>query len=342
MKEITKDSTIFDLQAAYKQILETFLDKKSEQGLYAAQQFSKVLLANQISPEELVSIHQETIEDLFPGIPEGLLDTFDLLLEVMMGYGLAYREHQSLRDRQQELELEIDVAANMQQTLLPVEIPSIESLDIGVISVPAAKMSGDYYHFIHDENGRIGLAIADIIGKGVPAALCMSMIKYAMDSLPEQQLEPGALLENLNRVVEQNIADNMFITMMYGSYDPDMHEFHYSGAGHEPGFYYQADADEFHDLSAKGLVLGVSKKVKYRQYIKKVDVGDFLILLSDGVTECRVDNKFIEREDIIRLIREWMHLPAQQLVERVYHELAKLQGYLMKDDFTLMIIRRKV
>jgi sigma-B regulation protein RsbU (phosphoserine phosphatase) len=109
----------------------------------------------------------------------------------------AYREHQSLRDRQLELESEIAVAANMQQTLLPEVIPYSESLDNGVISVPAHKMSGDYYHYIKDENGCVGVAIADIIGKGVPAALCMSMIKYAMDSLPEQRLQPAALLETL-------------------------------------------------------------------------------------------------------------------------------------------------
>lgn len=78
------------------------------------------------------------------------------------------------------------------------------------------------------------MAIADIIGKGVPAALCMSMIKYAMDSLPsEQQLKPSLLLENLNRVVEQNVGDSMFITMMYGYYNRTTADFHYSGAGHE-------------------------------------------------------------------------------------------------------------
>lgn len=245
----------------------------------------------------------------------------------MIGYGLAYREHQSLRDRQKELEAEINVAANMQQTLLPKEVPYIDSLDIGVISVPASKMSGDYYHFVKDENGCLGVAIADIIGKGVPAALCMSMIKYAMDSLPEQRLQPGALLENLNRVVEQNVAANMFITMMYGSYDPRVHHFYYSGAGHEPGFYYNAKNDSFEELYAKGLVLGVTREANFREYHKKVEVGDFVVLLSDGVTECRTDEGFIEREEITNLIRQYSHMQLKRWLTTYFINLKSFKAF---------------
>ncbi|KHF39066.1 PP2C family protein-serine/threonine phosphatase [Halalkalibacter okhensis] len=334
--------TIQNLEETYKRILKMFLHQKSEQGLYEAQQFSKVLLEHQVSPEELISVHREVLEELFPTLADEVVDSLDLLLEVMMGYGMAYREHQSLRDRQRELESEIEVAANMQQTLLPKEIPSVGSLDIGVVSVPAAQMSGDYYHYIMDDHQCVGVAIADIIGKGVPAALCMSMIKYAMDSLPEQRLQPAALLENLNRVVEQNIDDNMFITMMYGSYDPRTHEFHYAGAGHEPGFFYFAKSDQFEELFAKGIALGVSKEAKFREYSRKVEVGDFIVFLSDGVTESRIGERFIDREEIIGLIRNYMHLSAQEVVESVYYELAKMQDFQLKDDFTLMIIRRDV
>ncbi|WP_304503078.1 PP2C family protein-serine/threonine phosphatase [Alteribacillus sp. YIM 98480] len=330
------------MQEQYAKILQTYLQEKNEIGLYHAQQFSKKVLENQISPEEVVSLHLDAIEKFFPDLPQGARDSFEFLLEVMMGYGMAYREHQSLRDKQKELETEINVAANMQQTFLPKEIPSVDSLDVGVISVPASKMSGDYYHFVKDENNCIGVAIADIIGKGVPAALCMSMIKYAMDSLPEQRLQPGALLENLNRVVEQNVASNMFITMMYGSYDPRVHHFYYSGAGHEPGFYYNYKTDSFEELYAKGLVLGITRDTTFREYHKKVEPGDFIVLLSDGVTECRTDEGFIEREELTRFIHQYKHLPAQEIVNNVFYQLEKLQGFQLRDDFSLIILRRKV
>ncbi|MBM7634445.1 PP2C family protein-serine/threonine phosphatase [Geomicrobium sediminis] len=329
------------LQQSYKEILFSFLQKKNEQSLYDAQQFSKKVLEEKVSPEEIVSIHLEVIQELYPDIPPETQESFEFLLEVMIGYGMAYREHQILRNRQKELENEIDVAANMQHTLLPSEIPDVEELDIGVITVPASKMSGDYYHVIKDANGLIGVAIADIIGKGIPAALCMSMIKYAMDSMPNSILQPGELLESLNRTIEQNIASHMFVTMMYGSYDPKSHIFYYGGAGHEPGFYYSEQQDRFEELYAKGLALGISKEAKYREFSREMSEGDFVVLLSDGVTECRTEERFIEREEITALIRKYKHLSTQKIVDNVYRDLERWQEFQLRDDFTLIIVRRK-
>nr|WP_156323936.1 PP2C family protein-serine/threonine phosphatase [Bacillus sp. JCM 19034] len=336
------DTKVTRLELEYMDILQTFLQYKSEQGLYLAQQFSRRLLEEQVSPEEFVSVHRSVLVKLFPNVQGDMLDAFDLLLEVMMGYGLAYREHQSLRDRQLELESEIDVAASMQQTLLPDKVPDTNKIDIGVVSVPANKMSGDFYHFIQGADNRIGIAIADIIGKGVPAALCMSMIKYAMDSLSQLSQQPGAMLENVNRVVEQNIRDNMFITMMYGSYDLQNDVFSYASAGHEPGFFYRAEDDSFEELYAKGIVLGLASGTTYKEFTKSFNVGDFVVLLSDGVTESRNHNRFIEREEIVMLLRRHMHESAQSIVQNIYEEMSKWQGYELKDDFTMIVLKRKV
>ncbi len=334
--------TARSLEQSYKEILEAFLDRKNEIVLYEAEQFSKIALEHRLSPEELVSIHRTVLEEVFPSVSVKVLDSFDFLLEVMVGYGLAYREHQSLKDRQLEIESEIEVAAHMQHALLPRQIPKLRSLDIGVISVPARKMSGDYYNVILDDYGCLRFAIADIIGKGVPAALCMSMIKYGMDSMREERLRPADLLEGLNRVVEHNIADNMFVTMMYGSYDPITHQFSYSGAGHEPGFIYRANSNEFAELYVQGMALGLTRKAKYDEKHTSLDMGDFIVLLTDGVTECRVQDQFIERHDIIALLKKYKHLSAQKMVDRVYYDLLKRQAFVLKDDFTLMIIRRHV
>ncbi|WP_035350499.1 PP2C family protein-serine/threonine phosphatase [Fictibacillus gelatini] len=323
----------------YKTILTTYLKEKSETALYRGQQFSRKLIEQQIPPEDLVSQHVQVMQELFPDMSEKLKDSFDFLLEVMVGYGFAYREHQSLKSRQRQLESEIEVAATMQQNLILGDPPTFDGLDIGVISVPAKKMNGDYYNFMND-GANLSMAIADIIGKGIPAAMSMSMIKYAMDSLSQHCIKPNLLLENLNRVVEQNVNPSMFITMFYGVYDPTKHKLFYSSAGHEPGFFYSKKEDKFHDLFAKGLVLGVSKTVSYKEFEKKVEPGDMIILLSDGVTECRTEKGFIERQEIIELIRENMHLPAQQMVDRVFYELEKLQEFELRDDFTLIVLKR--
>lgn len=328
------------MQEKYKEILESYMRDQNEQALYLSQKFSRKSLEHKVSPEEIISLHRTALLDLGIEVSEAMLPSFDILLEVMMAYGLAYREHQNLRTIQQELKSEIEVAANMQQTLLGTQVPDVDCLDIGAISVPARQMSGDYYHFVQDEQGTVSVAIADVIGKGIPAALCMSMIKYSMDSLPEGRHEPSHVLESLNRVVEQNVDPTMFITMFYGMYNTVNHTFYYSSAGHEPGFFYNHKTKEFEELYAKGLLLGVDKKTKYRQFEKRIEVGDIILLMSDGVTECRTEEGFIEVDTLMGYIKKYIHLEAQEIADKVYKELEFLQDFQLRDDFTLIILKR--
>ncbi|MCE4050693.1 MULTISPECIES: PP2C family protein-serine/threonine phosphatase [Bacillaceae] len=330
------------MDSKYRDLLVSYIKDESEQALYQGQKFSRKSIEHKISPEDIISLHKYLMMDLYPDLPEHVTRSFDILLEVMMGYGLAYREHQSLRHVQQEIRSEMEIASNVQQTLLRTEIPDVESIDIGAISVPAKMMNGDYHHFVQDEDKFINIAIADVIGKGIPAALCMSMIKYAMDSLPENRNFPSKVLENLNRVVEQNVDPSMFITMFYGAYEMQTHIFHYASAGHEPGFFFEAKTGEFSDLEAKGLLLGVDKQAKYKQFEKEVNIGDMIILMSDGVTECRTEEGFIEKETLIGYIKKHIHLKAQEIVNNVYEELVKIQDFQLRDDFTLIIFKREV
>lgn len=331
-----------EMRDLYKDILGNYIQTQNEQILYQGQKLSRKSLENEISPEDIVSIHKEVIEEIYSDIPEKVLHSLDFLLEVMISYGLALREHQTLKNKQRELRSEIEVAANVQQTLLGTKVPASSTLEIGAISVPAKQMNGDYFHFVEEEHGGLSIAIADVIGKGIPAAMCMSMIKYAMDSLPDSRKNPSYVLENLNNIVERNVDPSMFITMFYGSYNPETNLFDYASAGHEPGFYYDAKADSFEDLEAKGLVLGVDRHVEYLQYEQQLSKGDMIVLLTDGVTECRTEEGFIERLDIIKLIRKYMHLSPQEIVESVYKELEKLQHFQLRDDFTLIILKSLV
>ncbi|KIL72928.1 PP2C family protein-serine/threonine phosphatase [Bacillus badius] len=328
------------MQEKYKEILESYMKDQNEQALYLSQKFSRKSIEHKISPEEIIILHRTALLELGIEAEADMLQSFDILLEVMMAYGIAYREHQNLRTIQQELKSEIEVAANMQQTLLGTQVPEVDCLDIGAISVPARQMSGDYYHFVHDEQEAVSVAIADVIGKGIPAALCMSMIKYSMDSLPEGRYEPCRVLESLNRVVEQNVDPTMFITMFYGMYNTMNHTFYYSSAGHEPGFFYNHQTQQFEELYAKGLLLGVDKKTKYRQFEKKAEAGDIILLMSDGVTECRTKDGFIEVDTLLGYIKKYIHLEAQEIADKVYKELEFLQDFELRDDFTLIILKR--
>ncbi|MFW2948183.1 PP2C family protein-serine/threonine phosphatase [Bacillus velezensis] len=329
------------IEQRYHQLLSRYIAELTETSLYQAQKFSRKTIEHQVPPEEIISIHRKVVKELYPDLPEDVFHSLDFLIEVMIGYGMAYQEHQSLRDIQQELRSEIEIAANVQQTLLGTKIPEEEDLDIGAISVPAKQMSGDYYHFVKDKES-INIAIADVIGKGIPAALCMSMIKYAMDSLPETGIHPSQVLKNLNRVVEQNVDSSMFITMFYANYNTKNHQFTYASAGHEPGFYYSEKEKKFYDLEAKGLVLGISQDSDYSQYEQHMDEGDMIVLFSDGVTECRTENGFLERSDIQRMLEEHMDCSAQDMVKNIYDSLLRLQDFQLHDDFTLIVLKRKV
>ncbi|ADP35133.1 PP2C family protein-serine/threonine phosphatase [Bacillus atrophaeus] len=329
------------IEQRYHQLLSRYIAELTETSLYQAQKFSRKTIEHQVPPEEIISIHRKVLKELYPDLPGDVFHSLDFLIEVMIGYGLAYQEHQTLRGIQQEIKSEIEIAANVQQTLLETKIPQEEALDIGAISVPAKQMSGDYYHFVRDKES-INIAIADVIGKGIPAALCMSMIKYAMDSLPETGIHPSQVLKNLNRVVEQNVDPSMFITMFYANYNMYSHKFTYASAGHEPGFYYCKKENKFYDLTAKGLVLGISQDFDYEEYEQHLDEGDMIVLFSDGVTECRSEDGFLERLDIQKLIEEHMCCSAQEMVQNIYESLLKLQDFQLHDDFTLIVLTRKV
>ncbi|RAL22044.1 PP2C family protein-serine/threonine phosphatase [Thermoflavimicrobium daqui] len=329
-----------DLQKQYEKLLTSYIQDTREDHLYGAQQLSKWILQQRVPPEEVVSIHIATIKNLLPDLPNEVKISFDFLIEVMIGYGVAYQDRDHLVNRQRELEDEIEVAVRMQQTLLPKSPPPLEGVDIGVLSVAANRMSGDYYNFVDHGQGSLGIAISDIIGKGIPAALCMSMIKYSMDRFDDQPLSPSEVLRGLNTVVERNVDSSMFITMVYGVYDSLNHHFRYATAGHEPGLVYKASDGEFHDLETQGLVLGVAKDVDYPEYTIELSLGDAIILFSDGVTECKVDGKFLQREQLKQIICEYLELPAQQAVEAIYQRLFEMTKYSMKDDQTIMIIKR--
>lgn len=333
---------IVNMDAAnYKCLLKQYIDSLDETVLYRAEQVSKEFIKNNISPDEIVNIHNQALAELYPDLNEGIHHSMNFLLETMISYGLAHQEFRALREEQSKLKLEISIAANVQKTLLATSIPRIEGLDIGAISSPANQMNGDYYHFVEEESGSVGIAIADVIGKGIPAALCMSMIKYSMESYAHETMQPNMILKILNRVVERNVDLGMFVTMFYGQYIPSTSIFKYASAGHEPGFYYQAKTKQFSDIHTDGLVLGVIPETVYEQYEIQVQTGDMIILLTDGVTECRYGDRFIERNEVLEVIKQFMHLPAQQIVNGVYKYFERIQDFQMRDDFTLIVIKKE-
>ena len=173
-----------------------------------------------------------------------------MLQEVVKGFGYSYRDYQRLVNKLQVHDKEMDLASRLQQTMLKADIPQFDSIQIGVISVAAQKVSGDYFNLIDHKDGTMSFAVADVIGSGIPAALAMSMIKFGMDAYGHSQL-PSDGLKRLNRVVEKNVNQNMFVTMFYGLYEEMNHLLYCSSAGHEPGYIYRAETEAFEEIGAR-------------------------------------------------------------------------------------------
>ncbi|WP_430536211.1 PP2C family protein-serine/threonine phosphatase [Listeria rocourtiae] len=335
-----EDRDAREFKEKYRDIMLKYLEHQDEEILYSCEKLTREAMEKHVSPEEVVNLHRSILEEYDADLPAFVSSSFDVLLEMMVGYGLAHMEHLSLRTEQIALRREIAQAEDMQKTMMKSDIPMVDGLEVGVVSVPMRQMSGDFYSFTNEGDNKISVTLADVIGKGIPAAFSMSMLKYAADNYGGDMKTPSEMLRNLNVVAEMNIADNMFITMFYGLYDTKRHLFEFASAGHEVGLYYSAKTQRFTDLYARGLPLGIDSSATYRAFEKEVELGDMIFIMSDGVTETRTDEGFIEREDLIAVFKKRIDLPPQGLVKGVYDHLCKMQEYELRDDFTLICLKR--
>lgn len=325
----------------YQDLLKHYIISQNEENLYFAQQFCRQFIEKGISPEELISVHKNALIDIYPDMPDKLLLSFDFLIEMMIHYGLTLKERQSLLRKQEEIQMEINVAAKVQDTLLKTKKPDFEELDIGFVTEAAKKMSGDYIHFLSDKRYEASVAVADVMGKGIPAAMCMSMIKFGMDSLQNGNTSPRNALDIINRIVEKSVDDSMFISMFYGKFDARDSSFTYASAGHEPALMYKASEGTFVELDAKGLLLGVQQNVSYEEQSVVLEAGDFIAMMTDGVTETRTEDGFIDDEVIRSIMLDVKNESAQTIAETVYNKLAHLQNFQLQDDITIVIFKKE-
>ncbi|MFQ3905796.1 PP2C family protein-serine/threonine phosphatase [Staphylococcus sp. Mo2-7] len=301
--------------------------------------FTDEVIKRDLLPEDIVEVHRDYVRVLNLNETQ-ILETFNVLKEVVRGFGYSYRDYQQLVNRLQYHDKEIDLASRLRQTMLKTDIPQFDSIQIGVISVAAQKVSGDYFNLIDHKDGTMSFAVADVIGKGIPTALAMSMIKFGMDSYGHSQL-PSDGLKRLNRVVEKNVNQNMFVTMFYGLYEELNHLLYCSSAEHEPGYVYRAETEEFEEISVRGRVLGVSEQTRYKQQEIPVFLDDLVIIFTDGVTEVRNEaGDFLDKNHLLTMIHKYKHMHPQDIVQLLYEAILKIQNPDKRDDLTILIIKR--
>jgi serine phosphatase RsbU (regulator of sigma subunit)/DNA-binding response OmpR family regulator len=235
-------------------------------------------------------------------------------------------------------ENDFEEAREIQRRLLPGALPQIRGLEIASAWRPASVVSGDYYDVLKFSESQIGLCIADVSGKGMPAALLMSNVQAAVRSLAAAALAPAALCEKVNGVVSTNLAEDKFITLFYCLIDAESRRLAYTNAGHNRGIVVRRDGRALR-LERGGAVLGPFPEWEYEQDEIELKSGDRVLLFTDGVTE--IQNLYGEEfgeERLIDLLLEHRALTVDQLQQTVMSAVADFSGGNFLDDATLIVV----
>jgi sigma-B regulation protein RsbU (phosphoserine phosphatase) len=242
--------------------------------------------------------------------------------------------------QRERLNRELEIAREVQQRLFPQAGPVIAGLDYAGKCRPASSVGGDYYDFVSMCDGRLGIAIGDISGKGVPAALLMASLQASLRGLAIANPPAlSTLMENLNRLVFDASPSNRYATFFYGVYNPATREFVYVNGGHNPPMVFRGA--EVMRLEEGGPVIGLFGPAKYVQASIQLQPGDTMVLFTDGVSEAmnHEDEEFDEPR-LMEAVRSGEGLDASGLIDRVMIACdAFAAGAPQHDDMTLVIAR---
>ena len=270
------------------------------------------------------------------------------LLTVMANVAAIRIEHARLNEIElveRAMSKELEQAAHIQMGLLPSESPEVKGMDIAGRTAACRTVGGDYYDYLDFPDGRMGMIVGDVAGKGMPAALLMSSLQARVKVLFEDGDRLAEKITRLNKATSAHCPDNRFITFFMTIADPATGELVYTNAGHNPPVLVRrtpAKDRHFDLLEGGGMILGILPMTKYQEFRVRMEPGDILVLFSDGVTEAvnPADEDFGEQRlaDLVASLRD---RSAKEIVEAVHAEVARFtQGAPPADDITVVVARR--
>jgi sigma-B regulation protein RsbU (phosphoserine phosphatase) len=239
---------------------------------------------------------------------------------------------------QQEQEREIAEAKAIQEKLLPREIPQMPGYEVASAWQSARLVGGDYFDILPLDDRTLGLCIADVAGKGMPAALLMSNLQAAVRGLSSPSLAPNLLCSRLNSIVYRNTDSDRFITFFYAQLDGPTRRLAYVNAGHNAPFVVRSDGSH-ERLREGGTVLGVFASRDYEMGLAQLSSGDRVILFTDGVTEaCNPADEEFGEARLLRLLRDHCTLSADELQAKILAMVTEFSGGRWQDDATLLVL----
>jgi sigma-B regulation protein RsbU (phosphoserine phosphatase) len=266
------------------------------------------------------------------------------LLTVMANVAAIRIEHARLaliEQMEQLMESELAQASEIQRSLLPAEAPVSKEYELAGHNVPCRTVGGDYYDFLPYPDGRLGLVIGDVSGKGLPAALMMSSLQARVQMLIETQPDPASAVGVLNRNIAARCPLGRFITFFYGLLDPATGLLSYSNAGHNYPLVIRADGS-VERLSGGGIIMGLLPTAPYELKHIQLNPGDLLALYSDGVTEAANDrdHEFGEH-GLIDFLLAHRSAPCAEIANGLVQHVRNWSAApSFADDFTIVLARR--
>jgi predicted ester cyclase len=249
---------------------------------------------------------------------------------------------EQVRIERERVEQELRVARSIQQASLPEEVPILEGWQISPFYQPAREVGGDFYDFHFLSEGRLGLAVGDATGKGVPAALVMSTTCGMLQAVSEasDSISPGEVLSRVNGTLFSRIPQNMFVTCFYGVLDPKSATFTYANAGHDLPYLCHGGAAE--ELRARGMPLGLMPGMSYEEKATVLDAGEAALFYSDGLVEAYDPEGemfgFPRLQGLIAEHGKQERSLGDSLLEELYSFVG--EGWEQEDDITLLTLRR--
>lgn len=267
------------------------------------------------------------------------------LLTVMASIAAIRIENARLAEVEREeqmMQKELAQAAVIQKGLLPAEPPRVPGLELAGYNAACRTVGGDYYDFFVRPDGTVAVVVADVAGKGMPAAMLMSSLQARMQVLAEEDLELSMMVARLNRTVSLRCPPGRFITFFMAVIDPASGAVTYCNAGHNPPVLVRANGG-CETLAGGGLILGILPQVEYESHATQLAPGDTLVLFSDGVTEAGPlgSGEEFGEQRLGTLVAANRALPLPALIRKINDEvLAFTQGAPPADDVTLLLARR--
>ncbi len=240
------------------------------------------------------------------------------------------------------LERELQVAREVQMNLIPRSVPKLPGWEFAAWWQPARQVSGDFYDFIPLNETQLGIVIADVTDKGMPAALFMANSRSIIRASVSIPTQPANAIASANRLICADSANGMFVSLFYGKLDIESGNLTYVNAGHNPPYLYQAETETFSEFERTGLVLGIESEAEFKEQAVQLKQGDFILLYTDGVTEAtNTEQDLYGKDRLLQLLYNHRKSSVNEVQAALEDSITEFIGDISpSDDITMVIAKR--